>query len=98
MIPSFTGLRKRTQKKAGRNAPERNKKGGDAMKNRGLIILRAEHGLGQVAMAERCGVGLSTYNLIENGKRRGSKEFWQKLQQEFDLDGERVWRLQNPEI
>ena len=68
------------------------------MKNKELIKLRIDHDLMQEGMAKRCGVSVATYNLIENGKRRGSKKFWQTVKQEFDLDGEALWYLQNPEI
>ena len=68
------------------------------MKNKELIKLRVDHDLTQVEAAKICGVSKSTYNFIENGKRRGSKEFWQRLQEYFKLDGERMWKLQNPEI
>lgn len=68
------------------------------MRNKELIKLRVDHDLTQTEMAKICGVSLSTYNLIENGKRRGSKQFWQTLQKHFDLGGERVWAMQNPEI
>lgn len=68
------------------------------MKNKELIFLRIKHDLTQEKMAELFGVSVSTYNLIENGKRRGSKRFWHKLQEYFKLDGETMWKLQNPEI
>lgn len=68
------------------------------MKNKELIKLRIDNDLMQEGMAKRCGVGLTTYNLIENGKRRGSKKFWQTVKTEFNLDGEQLWYLQNPEI
>ena len=68
------------------------------MKNKALIKLRIDHDLTQPAMAAECGVSTTTYNLIENGKRRGSKEFWQRLQVRFKLDGEQMWKLQNQEI
>lgn len=68
------------------------------MKNKELIKLRVDHDLTQVDMAKICGVSKSTYNFIENGKRRGSKEFWQTIQKSFDLDGERMWALEHPEI
>lgn len=68
------------------------------MKNKELIKLRVDYGLTQPEMAERCGVSTATYNLIENGKRRGSKKFWQTLQVEFCLEGGQVWKMQNPEI
>lgn len=66
------------------------------MKNKELIILRIRHGLTQVEMAKICDVSKSTYNLIENGKRRGSAEFWQSVKENFNLDGEQMWTLQNP--
>lgn len=68
------------------------------MKNKKLIMLRVEHGLTQTDMAKICGVSVGTYNLIENGKRRGSKKVWQTIQTHFNLDGEQIWNLQNPEI
>lgn len=68
------------------------------MKNKGLIKLRVDHDLTQQQIAEICGVSISTYNLIENGKRRGSKKLWQTIQAYFKLDGAEIWKLQNPEI
>lgn len=68
------------------------------MKNKELIKLRVDHDLTQTDIAKKCGVSVGTYNLIENGKRRGSKQFWQTLQILFNLDGEQIWKLQNPEI
>lgn len=68
------------------------------MKNKELIKLRVDYDLTQEDLAKICGVSLATYNLVENGKRRGSKKFWQALQEYFNLDGERMWKLQNPEI
>lgn len=68
------------------------------MKNKELIKLRVDHDLTQTDMAIICGVSGGTYNLIENGKRRGSKEVWQRIQKHFKLGGEQMWKLQNPEI
>jgi DNA-binding XRE family transcriptional regulator len=68
------------------------------MKNKELIKLRVDHDLTQEKMADLCGVSVATYNLIENGKRRGSKKVWHRIQDYFKLDGERMWHLQNPEI
>lgn len=65
------------------------------MKNKELIKLRIDHELTQPQAAEKLGVSTTTYNLIENGKRRGSQEFWLRLQKEFNLDGETVWKIQN---
>lgn len=68
------------------------------VKNKELIKLRVDHDLTQEDMAEICGVAKSTYNLIENGKRRGSKKVWQTIQAHFNMSGEQIWKLQNPEI
>ena len=63
-----------------------------------LKVLRVRHGLTQQQMAEKTGVGITTYNLIEQGKRRGSQEFWLKLQKEFNLKDGEVWQLQTVTI
>lgn len=68
------------------------------MKNKELIKLRVDHDKTQADMAIICGVSSATYSLIENGKRRGSKKVWQRIQEYFKLDGEQMWKLQNPEI
>ena len=65
------------------------------MKNKGLVKLRIDHDLTQPQAAERLGVSTTTYNLIENGKRRGSVKFWQKVQTEFNLKDGEVWKIQN---
>lgn len=65
---------------------------------KGLKIFRLTNDLTQREMAAKLNVSLSTYNLIEQGKRRGSQEFWLKLQQEFNLDGGKVWELQSTTI
>ena len=50
--------------------------------------------LTQQAMAEKLDVSVSTYNLIENGKRRGSQDFWLTIQKVFNLEDGQVWKLQ----
>lgn len=65
------------------------------MKNKELIKLRVDHDLTQVDMAQIGEVSLTTYNFIENGKRRGSKKFWQNVEKHFNLGGEQMWKLQN---
>lgn len=62
---------------------------------KGLKKLRVNHDLTQPQMAKLCGVSLSTYNLIEQGKRQGSQEFWVAVKKKFDLDGETAWKIQN---
>lgn len=68
------------------------------MKRQALKVFRVTHNLTQQQLADKMGVSLSTYNLIESGKRRGSQEFWVKLQKEFNLDGGKVWELQSTTI
>lgn len=68
------------------------------MKRQKLKLFRITHNLTQRDIAKKLNVSLSTYNLIEQGKRRGSQEFWLKLQQEFNLDGGKVWELQSTTI
>jgi len=60
-----------------------------------LRVLRAKHNVTQQEVAKRTGVSVTTFNLIENGTRRGSHEFWVRLQREFNLNDGEVWRLQN---
>lgn len=68
------------------------------MKRQKLKLFRITHNLTQREMADKLNVSLSTYNLIEQGKRRGSQEFWLNLQQKFNLDGGKVWELQSTTI
>ena len=68
------------------------------MKRIELKSLRVRNDLTQPQMAKKTGVSLSTYNLIEQGKRRGSQEFWLNLQKEFDLKDGEVWKLQTVTI
>lgn len=63
-----------------------------------LKVFRFKQKLNQKEIAEKLGVSITTYNLIENGNRRGSQEFWLKLQSEFNLDDGEVWRLQTNQI
>lgn len=59
-----------------------------------LKVLRARKGVTQQEVAKRTGVSVTTFNLIENGSRRGSHEFWVRLQREFNLSDGEVWKLQ----
>lgn len=59
----------------------------------GLKILRIKQQLTQAEIATKLGVSFSTYNLIEQGKRKGSEEFWTKLQQTFNLTDAEMWQL-----
>ena len=59
-----------------------------------LKVFRVANKLTQQQLADQLGVSVSTYNLIEGGKRRGSIKFWDKLQKQFKLEGGKVWELQ----
>ncbi len=63
-----------------------------------LKVLRVKNGLTQYLMATKLGVSVASYSLIERGQRNGNRDFWLKLQKEFNLTGEEVWKLQNPQI
>lgn len=59
-----------------------------------LKVFRVEQNLDQNELAAMTGVSISTYNRIEKGKTRGSQEFWQRLQEVFELEDGKVWSLQ----
>lgn len=52
--------------------------------------------LTQQEMADKIGISLGAYSLIENGKRVGSTKTWVKIQELFNLTDEEVWQLQKP--
>lgn len=58
-----------------------------------LKVLRIKHHLTQAQLAEKLGVSYATYNLIEQGKRKGSVEFWRKIQNTFNLADADMWQL-----
>lgn len=59
-----------------------------------LKLFRVKQNLTQQQIAKKLGVSYATYNLIENGSRRGSQEFWVKLQETFKIDDGEIWRMQ----
>ena len=50
--------------------------------------------LNQEEMAKRCKVNRGTYSQIEQGKTRGSEDFWFNLKNEFKLTSDKVWTMQ----
>lgn len=58
-----------------------------------LKVLRVKHQLTQQQLAEKLGVSYATYNLVEQGKRKGSTEFWQRIQALFNLSDAEMWQL-----
>lgn len=59
----------------------------------GLKILRVKQHLTQAEIATKLGVSYATYNLIEQGKRKGSTEFWLRIQAQFNLTDAEMWQL-----
>ena len=60
------------------------------MRNKSLYVLRCKNELNQTDMAKKLGVCVSMYSLIERFKRKGSKEFWKRLQDEFGLSNDEI--------
>lgn len=58
-----------------------------------LKVLRVKQHLTQAEIATKLGVSYATYNLIEQGKRKGSTEFWQRIQTLFNLSDAEMWQL-----
>lgn len=52
--------------------------------------------LTQQEIAEKIGISVGAYSLIESGKRVGSTKTWVKIQELFNLTDEQVWQLQKP--
>lgn len=48
-----------------------------------LKILRVKYDLTQEEMAAKCGITRTAYNHIENGKSKGSGQFWLAVQKQF---------------
>ena len=67
------------------------------MRTEKMKILRINHHMTQSDVAEKIGISLSLYNLIENGKRVGSIETWEKIQKLFFLSDKEMWSLMKDE-
>ena len=67
------------------------------MRTEKMKILRINHHMTQLDVAEKIGISLSLYNLIENGKRVGSIETWEKIQKLFSLSDKEMWSLMKDE-
>lgn len=62
-----------------------------------LKAFRVGKGLTQQEMADKIGCTRSRYVGIEAGRRDGGQEFWQALQQAFEIKNEEMWKLMNKE-
>ena len=58
-----------------------------------LKVLRVKNHLTQVQMADEVGVGRQTYAAVEVGKQRGNEEFWNAVQNRFDVPDSEMWGL-----
>lgn len=58
-----------------------------------LKVLRVKNNLTQKDIATKLGISYPTYNLIEQGKRKGSTDFWRKMQKLFNLSDAEMWQL-----
>ncbi len=67
------------------------------MRTEKMKIVRITHNMTQSDVAEKIGISLSLYNLIENGKRVGSIETWKKIQKLFSLSDKEMWSLMKDE-
>ena len=67
------------------------------MRTEKMKILRITHNMTQSDVAEKIGISLSLYNLIENSKRVGSIETWKKIQKLFSLSDKEMWSLMKDE-
>lgn len=67
------------------------------MRTEKMKILRINHRMTQSDVAEKIGISLSLYNLIENGKRVGSIETWKKIQKLFSLSDKEMWSIMKDE-
>ena len=63
------------------------------MRTEKMKILRITHNMTQSDVAEKIGISLSLYNLIENGKRVGTLQTWEKIQKLFSLNDKEMLSL-----
>ena len=58
-----------------------------------LKLLRVKYNLTQGEMSALLGVSRATYSLIESGRVRGSIEFWNSVQREFEIPDAEMYTL-----
>lgn len=58
-----------------------------------LKLFRVEKNLSQQEMADMLEIPRQTYAMVERGQRRGSDEFWEKLQTVFSVPDADMWKL-----
>lgn len=60
-----------------------------------LKLLRVAKNWSQKDVAEKIGISLSSYNLIESGKRFGSNRTWEKIKELYNLSDQEMWEIQH---
>lgn len=58
-----------------------------------LLVFRKRHKLSQEQIAAKIGCSRISYASIENGKRKGSQEFWLAFQEAFNVPDQDMWGL-----
>lgn len=64
------------------------------MQRTNLKIFRTAHKLRQTDIAVDLGISRATYSFIERGLRSGTTEFWNRLQQKYNVPDAEMWALQ----
>lgn len=64
-----------------------------ATKRTALKVFRVQQKMTQAEFAEKVGYSRSQYALIEQGNRKGTQDFWNKLQTAFNIPDAEVWAL-----
>ena len=59
----------------------------------GLKLLRVKNHLTQSEFAEKVGCSRSAYSFIENAKRQGNEQFWNRVQREFNIPDAEMYSL-----
>ena len=62
-------------------------------KNAKLYALRVSNRWSQVTAAERLGIPLASYKLIEQGKQEGKPRTWLKVQKLYNIPDADMWEL-----
>lgn len=62
-----------------------------------LKLFRTGRKLSQQEMADMLDVPRQNYAMVERGQRRGSDEFWEKLQTVFGVPDADMWKLMQKE-
>ncbi len=68
-------------------------KGGEQVRTK-LKQFRVGTKLTQAEFAEKIGVSRATYSFVETGQRGGTHEFWQAIQDVFNVPDEDMYALQ----